>query len=269
MIRFNTRMLMAGVASTLLLGACSPAGEGQAAEAVTAPTSASAQAATFEPRPDIREGVEALPRLVGVTTATAAINADLDRIDADTEGCEAGSYSRTVTQPMTGPAFVTYAITDEYACEGTAYPSVGTTAITYDLSTGRRVDWVAAAPGLSATRPDSEGQSLPATYEPGLQSVALAEWYGQKMMAATDSEWLDQCRDLFTTEMLSDRYFKVWLDARTGGIAVAPDFPHVAQACAETATMTEAEMRRFDVAPAVIEAVLAATAARNVSPQEG
>jgi hypothetical protein len=67
--------------------------------------------------------------------------------------------------------------------------------------------------------------------------------------------------------MLADGFFKVWLDAQTGGLAVSADFPHVAQACAETATLNEEEMRRFGVTPAIIEAVLGATAAENFGPK--
>jgi hypothetical protein len=268
MTKLNMRVVMASAAAALLLAACSQAGgEAKTSEAASATAPASAPVATFEARPDIRDGVQALPRLVGDTPAIAAINADLARIDADTEGCEEGSYGRSVSQPMTGPGFVTYAMADEYFCEGTAHPSFVYTAITWDLSTGRRVDWVAAAPGLSATRPDSEGQTLPASYEPTLQSETLAELYARKMLASTDAEWLGQCRELFTEETLADDYFKVWLDAQTGGVAFSADFPHVSQYCAETATMNEEEMRRFGVTPAMIDAVLAATAAENFGPK--
>ncbi len=262
----TTSRLVLSATAAILLTACSQAGgEAKTSEAATAGESTGA--ATYEARPDIREGVQALPRLVGDTPAIVAINADLVRIDADTQGCEEGSYSRSVSQPMTGPGFVTYAMADEYFCQGTAHPSFVYTAITWDLSTGRRVDWVTAAPGLSATRPDSEGQAPPAGYEPTLQSESLAEWYAREMMTSTDAEWLGQCRDMFTEDMLADEYFKVWLDAQTGGVAVQADFPHLAQYCAETATMNEEEMRRFGVTPAIIDAVLAATAAENFGPK--
>ncbi len=268
MTKRNLRFVMASAVAALLLAACSQR-EGEAktdGEAVSPAAAASTGAVALEARPDIREGVQALPRLVGDTPAITAINADLDRIDADTAGCEGGgTYTRFATMPMTGPGYFTVAIRDEYFCDDTARPSFDYTAITYDLSTGERVDWTTAAPGLRATR--SEVENMPASYEPPLQSENLAELYARKMLASTDAEWLGECRDLFTEEMLADDYFKVWLDAQTGGVAFAADFPHVAQACAETATMNEEEMRRFGVAPAMIEAVLAATAAENFGPK--
>lgn len=268
MIDQTVRMMMAGVAAAFVLAACSQTDdEAQAGgEAEATAAAASAGAVALEARPDIREGVQALPRLVGDTAAIAAINADIDRINADTTGCEGpGTYTRFATMPMTGPGFFTVMLRDELYCDGTARPSIGFSAITYDLSTGQRVDWTTAAPGLRATRSDSEG--MPATYEPTLQSENLAELYARKMLASTDAEWLGQCRELFTEEMLADDYFKVWLDAQTGGLAVSADFPHVAMACAETATLNEDEMRRFGVTPAIIEAVLAATTAENFGPK--
>lgn len=268
MTKLNVRVVMASAAAALLLTACSQSeGETKADGDAAAPAAAASNGAVAgEARPEIREGVQALPRLVGDTPAIAAINADIDRINADTTGCEGpGTYTRFATMPMTGPGYVTVAIRDEYFCEEAARPSFDYTAITYDLSTGQRVDWTTAAPGLRATRSEVEG--MPASYEPALQSENLAELYARKMLASTDAEWLGECRELFTEEMLADDYFKVWLDAQTGGVAFAADFPHVALACAETATITEEEMRRFGVTPAMIDAVLAATAAENFGPK--
>jgi hypothetical protein len=265
MTRVNAWIAMAGAAAALLLAACSQT-EGEAKADGEAAAAASGGAVAFETRPDIREGVQALPRLTGDTPAIAAINADLDRIDADTAGCDGpGTFTRTATLPMTGPGFFTVMLSDELFCEGTARPSIGFTAITYDLSTGQRVDWSTAAPGLRATRSSAEG--MPASYAPTLTSENLAEWYAREMLASTNAEWLEQCRDRFTEEMLADDGFKVWLDARSGGLAVSADFPHVVMACAETATMTEEEMRRFGVTPAVIEAVTTAQTAGNFAPK--
>lgn len=266
----TTSRLVLSAAAAILLAACSQA-DGEAKTGGPASDTApaiSAQAATFEARPVVREGVQALPRLVGDTPAIAAINADFDRINADTAGCEGpGEYTRFATQPMTGPGFVTVMLRDEYYCQGTAHPSFNVSAITYDLATGQRMDWVAAAPGLALTRSEYGDQPMPATYVKPFQSTILAEWYGRKMMASADAESLGGCRDTYTTEMLADQFFQLWLDAQTGGLTVVPEFPHVSQACAESATMTQAEMRQFGVTPAIIDAVLAATAAENFGPK--
>ncbi len=259
---------IAGGAAALLLAACSQTeGEAKAdGEATSSAAAASSGAVALEARPDIRQGVQALPRLIGDTPAIAAINADFGRIDADTAGCDGpGTFTRSATLPMTGPGFVTVMLSDELYCDGAARPGIGFTAITYDLSTGQRVDWTTAAPGLRATRSPLEG--MPASHEPALQSENLAELYARKMLASTDVEWLAQCRELFTEEMLADDYFKVWLDAQTGAVAFAADFPHVVMACAETATMNEEEMRSFGVTPAIVDAVLAARTAGNFAPR--
>lgn len=224
---------------------------------------------TFEARPDLAESVGALPRLVGEGAAIAAINADLDHRDAAAraDGCEGGGgVSRGVSQPMTGPGFISFRISEEYACEGTAHPSFDQTAITYDLATGQAVDWVAAAPGLQLARGDTT--DMPAGYVPGLSSPALSAWYSGKVMAATDREQVEQCADVWSTEALEGTGFKVWLDAGNAGLSVGPEFVHAVQACAETATMNADEMRRFGVSPAIIEAVATAHAAGSWAPKD-
>lgn len=226
-------------------------------------------AVTFEARPDLAEGVEALPRLVGEGAAISAINADLDRRDvaARAEGCDGGGgFERGVSQPMTGPAFISFWIAEGYSCEGAAHPSFDQTAITYDLATGRAVDWVAAAPGLQLSRVDMD--EMPEIYVPGVYSPALSAWYSAKALASTDREHLADCAELWSTDALDSKSFKVWLDAENGGLSVAPEFAHVAQGCADTATMKADEMRRFDVSPAIIDAVTAAHAAGSWAPKD-
>lgn len=226
-------------------------------------------AVTFEARPDLAESVGALPRLVGEGAAIAAINADLDRRDAaaSAAGCEGGGgYERGVSQPMTGPGFISFWIAEGYACEGAAHPSFDQTAITYDLATGRQVDWVAAAPGLQLTRGDTA--DLPDGYVPDLSSTALTAWYSARALASTDREHLEGCADVWAPEALEGAGFKVWLDAQSGGLSVSPQFAHVVQACADTATLNSEDMRRFGVSSAIIDAVTAAHEAGSWAPKD-
>lgn len=249
--------------AALMLGAaaCNPASTVKGAE--TAPV-------TFTARPDLAKNVGALPRLVGEGAAIAAINADLDLRDtaARAEGCGDGDdgYDRSVSQPMTGPDFISFMVTQEYACEGAAHPSFDQTAITYDLATGRAVDWVAVAPGLELTR--GEIDDMPADHVPGLSSTALSAWYSAKMLASTDREHAADCAEVWSTDALEGTGFKVWLDAENGGLSVGPEFAHVAQACADTATLTAEEMRRFGVTPAIVDAVTAAHSAGSWAPKD-
>lgn len=248
--------------AALLLGAtaCNQASTAGEADAATV---------TFAARPDLAENVGALPRLVGEGAAIAAINADLDVRDtaAKAEGCDGGGgYSRSVSQPMTGPAFITFMVTQEYACEGAAHPSFDRTALTYDLATGRAVDWVAVAPGLALER--GEIDDMPADYVPGLSSPALSAWYSARALASTDRERVTDCAGVWTTDALESTGFKVWLDAENGGLSVDPEFAHVAQGCADTLTLTAEDMRRFGVSPAIIDAVAAAHAAGSWAPKD-
>ena len=256
-----------GALVALLMASCKPAASTpKAAADPDAPT-----AASFVNTPGVSATVEAAPRLVGESSAIRAINADLDAIDAasreNAAACEGGGYSRTITQPMTGPGYVSYWISDDYECGG-PYPSTGQIAVTYDLATGRRVDWTKAMPawGLSA---DSL-EDMPAGSVAILHSAAMADWYSRKMLASTDQEWLADCREVFTPEALNGGGFKVWADAGNAGVSVAPELPHVVQACGEQASLSADDMRAAGVVPAMIEALAKAGEDRNWLPyQEG
>lgn len=257
-----------GALAAVLLASCEPTASvpKNAAADPDAPT-----AASFVDTPNVSPTVAAAPRLVGETAAIRAINADLSILDAaareNAAGCEGGGYSRTVTQPMTGPGYVSYWISDEYECGG-PYPSASQIAVTYDLATGRRIDWTQAMPawGLSADSPEDMAAGSVAI----LHSATLADWYSRKMLASTDKEWLADCREVFTPETLNSGGFKVWADAGNAGVSVSPELPHVVQACGEQASLTADDMRAAGVAPAMIEALAKAGEDRNWLPyQEG
>lgn len=254
------------LAAALLVSALLPAACGQPAEApADAPAAApGAGAVTFTEKPKLSPTASALPRLAGEGAPITAINADLDRVDAlaadDVAACDGGGWNRWVSRPMTGPDFVTLRVHDDYYCGG-AYPSTAQTPLTWDLSTGRRADWPALLPGLNLTTDSVE--DMPAGYVPNVRSAALGAWYGAKMLTNPDAEWVDQCRSVFDAESLGETGFRIWADPEHGGVSVSPDFPHVVQACADTATLTTADLRRFNAAPKLVAALDAARAARN------
>ncbi|RZJ97254.1 MAG: hypothetical protein EON88_03440, partial [Brevundimonas sp.] len=95
-------------------------------------------------KPRLSAEIEALPRLSGDDAATGRINAELDRMDAaalqnaagctaDAEGGPGGGWTRTISQPMTGPAYITLREHLETYCGG-PYPSTSQSAVTYDLA---------------------------------------------------------------------------------------------------------------------------------------
>lgn len=255
------------VAAMMALGACQPAvGEDEGGAAT-----GQSGALTFTTGPNIKEDVQAMPRLTGDTPQIAAINADLDRVDAGAleAGCEAGGHSRFVSQPMTGPDFVTFAMNEEIYCESAAYPSNDQTAITYDLSTGARADWAALMPGLAPAQ-DAAMDGMPAGYVYDSRSPELAAWYERKMLAGTDPDHVEQCRDVWAPGDPAElgQGFRIWADAEHGAVAVSANYPHVIQACADIAYMTVEDMQTNGVDARLIEAITAAHAAGNWAPRE-
>lgn len=261
-------------AAALTLAACSQGETAPAKDAEAATPGPEALALTE--KANLSKDLEAMPRLSGDTPAVFAINADLDRMDAAARqaaaecvaiagGGPGGSWSRTITRPMTGPAYLTLRDHAEWYCGG-PYPAADQTAVTWDLATGQRLDWAAAVPGLGLTNGSTEG--IPADYVAQVSSPALGAWYSLKMLASTETEWIEQCRDVFDPSALAEQSFNIWADAENGGVTVQPDFPHVVQACAESATLTPGELTNFRAAPALVQAISAAHAARNWAPKD-
>ncbi len=263
--------------SAISITACNQTPAAQAAGETTAAAQALADTpVAFAARPDLGKDIAALPRLVGPTPSVAAINADLDRLDAaahkSAASCENqdGGYSRWISQPMTGPAFVTYAISEEYNCGG-PYPSTSQTTVTYDLASGQRLDWAAVLKAMNVTTGDTEG--MPAGSVPIVYSPALAAWYVRTIKAQIvsqdgGSEWMEQCAPVFDAEEFSSNGFRLSADAEAGGLMVSPDLPHVVQACGDAAIMDGAAMRAYGVEGRLIEALATAHAAGNWSPKE-
>jgi|GEM_PF-2433552 len=259
--------------AALMLGlaACNQDGDTKTAAAPAA------EAVTLIEKAKLSEEIEALPRLAGDSPAIARINAELDRNDAtatdEAKACAenagdgpGGGFGRWVTRPMVGPAYVTLREHFDRYCGG-AYPSTAQTAVTYDVATGARVDWAAAIPGLGLHFYTYEGETS-GEDELLMQSAALGALYSRKMLASPDTEWLDQCRDVFDPTALADQTFNIWADAENGGVTVQPDFAHVVQACAESVTLTAADLRQFNADPKLVEAITAAHAAGNWAPKE-
>ncbi len=237
---------VAMAALMLGLAACN-----QSTAARTDVAAAPAGAVTLIEKPKLSADVEAMPRLSGDTPAIVRINAELDRLDATatedatqcaTMGAEAGrggGWSRTITRPMTGPSYLTLREHLEIYCGG-AYPSNTQSAITYDLSTGARVNWAALLPGLALVQ-DEPMEGMPADYVYTLRSPQLTALYERKMIAdAEDAEWRDQCKDVWKPQPDAEmgQGFYVWADAEHGGVAIDADYVHAVQACGGTVYLT-------------------------------
>lgn len=269
MQRIAARYLTASAIVVLLAGACSPA-----ATEPERPAAAQATTIALTDRPNLSADAQAMPRLDGDSPAYRRINVDLDTMDAatleDLTRCAAnagdspgGGWSQTINRPMVGPAYLTLQQHLDYDCGG-AYPSVQFIAVTYDLATGQRADWPRLVPGLDLSV--STFDDMPRGYVLLVRSAALGAWYGRRMLANPDPEWVEQCRPAW--EDLGEQTFNIWADAESNGVSVEPDFPHVIQACAERATLTLDDLRGFGADPALIEAIATAHAAGNWAPKE-
>ncbi|WGM30285.1 hypothetical protein [Brevundimonas sp. NIBR11] len=264
--------------AALMLGlaACKPAADTKAAAAPAA-----AAVALIE-KPKLSEEVEALPRLAGDSPAIVRINAELDRLDAaasaDAAECarmgneagQGGGWSRWITRPMIGPAYVTLREHLDTYCGG-ASPSTSQTAITYDLSTGARVNWPALLPGLGLVQ-DAAEQGMPADYVYNVRSAQLEALYERKMIADEppgDAEGRG-CLEVWKPKPADElgQGFKIWADAEHGGVAIDADYAHVVQACAGTVYLTADELRAAGAPQALIDALTAAKAAGNWAPKE-
>ena len=231
-------------------------------------------------KPRLSADIEAMPRLSGDSPAIVRINAELDRLDAtavaDAGECgrmadsqEGDGWTRTITRPMTGPAYLTLREHLEIFCGG-AYPSTSQTPITWDLSTGERVNWVAMLPGLGLVQDQAE-EGMPTDYVYSVRSPRLETLYERKMLAeTTDAERREACQDVW--KLLADdelgQGFRVWADAEHGGVAIDADYAHVVQACGGTVYLTAGEMREAGAPAALIDALAAGKTAGNWAPRE-
>jgi hypothetical protein len=271
------KTITSGAIAALMLGlaAC-----GQGKTAGTEDVAAAPNAMTLVDKPRLSVDIEAMPRLAGDSPAIIRLNAELDRLDAtavaDAGECgrmadseEGDGWTRSITRPMTGPAYLTLREHLEIFCGG-AYPSTSQTPITWDLSTGDRVNWVAALPGLGLVQ-DQPEEGMPTDYVYSVRSPRLEALYERKMIAeATDAEWRDQCKDVWTPKAGDElgQGFRVWADAEHGGVAIDADYAHVVQACGGTVYLTADEMREAGAPAALIDALTAAKAAGNWAPRE-
>lgn len=218
----------------------------------------------------LAKDVAAAPRiLVPTTPQTAKINAALDRFDRrmrvelasfKADCGSGGERDRDIAVPMRSPAFLSLYVMDNYWCEGAAHPDASQLALTYDLSTGKPIDWAGYLPVElvvpSALEDLGDGSKIGV-----VKSPVLLAWYRKTVMSGPDSDadWREQCTGVF-----DDISLVLWIDAKGDGVAMQPSsLPHVVAACGESAVMTTAELRRRGAKAALTNAIDAAHAAHG------
>lgn len=214
--------------------------------------------------PELARGVAALPRLTGDTEAIRAINADLERMDAQVrkaipecfaEGVQHPDWTRIVDAPSTGPRFFSLTILDDLYCGGN-HPNNARLSVTYDLSTGRRVNWSDLLP-VAFVGPLDETTSVFDFDFTVSRSPTLFGWLRGKIPVQTeeDRSWFEDCAPLYQGGV-GGSSLMISIDAEHEGLAIETvSLPHAARACGSNEVMPIAELQRIGAAPMLIEAI--------------
>lgn len=246
------------------------------AAAVLLGMASSAQAAdrvvTVQKPADLMKGVSAMPSIAGaVDEAERRINAALPRLDANArkaavqckaDGGKDSWWERTVYATMSGPRYLSYEIIDNASCGG-AHPNISTMSIVYDLTTGAPVDWMTVLPPALTGKPvlasGVDGTKMVTLSGQTLYALYLTGYRPRSGDAKKDVED-DECREAVVDagEEGSAPGMMAWLDAKSGGLVVQFDLPHVVQACADAVTIPPAALRAVGAQPVLVEALMKA-----------
>jgi hypothetical protein len=223
------------------------------------PLARAADLALTTPGP-VRDNIAAMPQIANPSDeAERRINAALRRLDTNVlkaaDDCKGGDWTRVTDAPMRGPGFLSLVITDSYSCEDTAHPDAATAAIVYDLTSGKPVDWAHLLPPSLTGKQElaDEGGSKFVT----LSSKKLFALYmaGYTDGGATGQD-LQQCKDAMK-DAGDPPPANVWLDAKSGGLAVEIELPHAVAACEDVVVIPAERLRAEGAHPALLKALAA------------
>lgn len=216
-------------------------------------------AVAFVESPALSPVAQALPRLVGDSAAIQSINADLAALDArDSEAFQGCSqWTRDVTQPMTGPDYITVQINEDKRCEG-EFNGIDLFGVTYDLAAGTQLDWTAALPRWSLEPQTGAEHGL-------WSSATLAEWFSRRLLdnPDQDSSFIENCGPLFQPAAYAGLKFKIFLDADQDALMVMAVQPDETIDCFTYAYVRDDELQTFGLDAGVIAALHAAHEAHN------
>jgi hypothetical protein len=205
----------------------------------------------------VAHAIAAFPKIVAKPGDAAAVRINhalegaddsVDRLAADCKHYT--GWHRGVTVTMRGPRYLSLLAGDDWYCGG-AYPDTDLTALVYDLSTGKPVDWTKLFPaGLIAKAGPSPGGGVS---DPILiDSAGLWDLFVKTANAAEH----DDCNDVRNKAADFGTTLMIWPDVKDDAIdLVAADFPHVIKACSGPATVPTAELRKLGVDAALLDAI--------------
>ena len=227
-----------------------------------APALADQQPAVLLAARAVAPDIGGLPRVAGKDAASTRINKTLDRTEArlrkdlaecrvDNPGGGKGDspVSADTVVTMTGPAYLSFLLTEEIDCG--AHPDTSSLALVFDLRTGALVDWFHLLPKALTQRTAAERADAPAS-SGTVSSTSLARLY---LDASPDMD--KECRVVFKEEAPASFIF--WPDPAHDGLAMQPtNLPHVEAACADAVTIPVATLRSLAVDPGLVDAIAAA-----------
>ena len=235
------------------------------------PARASDSTLQLQNPPPVAKDAAAMPRIASPSDdAERRINAALKRLDANLSkairacrGKDSGSddWVRKVEPTMRGPRYLSYVIRDMSFC-GAPYPPIGTMSIVYDLETGTPVDWTRLLPpsmtGKVGLTEGMDGTRIVTLASPRLFSLYLSGYDRAIRMPGNDiaAEDLATCREAVQDE--ANPPMMVWLDAKSGGLAVQFDLIHAVQVCALPVVIPVEVLRANGVNAALLDAIAAA-----------
>ena len=151
------------------------------------------------------------------------------------------SYSEAVTVTYLSGRLLSLSVVSSYDCGG-PYPNNGiATPMTFDLASGRQIDW---------------SQAFKPGFLSGAKGSVLTRLYRARYPKDQDAD----CRSAVNTDDPFGEAPILWLDAKRG-LVVEPDFPHVIAACAEAVALSAA-----DLAPYLKDASLTADLQATIKP---
>lgn len=256
------RTAAVAVIAAAMLAGCNKADEKGAPEATrtAGAMAAPAAGATLADQAALGPENDALPRIASPNNAsTAKINAALAALDADWKenvaACTDGdkAISREVGVARNAADFLAVTVFYDVSCGG-AYPSSGTDAHTYDLTSGALADWSKLLPAAGITNSESTPEYPANTFNSTALQARLVK--AAETSAGNDAAWRLDCLPVLQMEGLT---LQAAFDPEKPVLNISPgSLPHAVQACGETLALTVDDLKSLGADERLIAAVQAA-----------
>ncbi|NEY90426.1 hypothetical protein [Tabrizicola oligotrophica] len=219
---------------------------------VGAPGAAEEVSFTLKTRPDLAEGIAALPRLVGEGQAIRQINALLSAKDAEVlalaKDCNSDPpnsfYERSLAVTFDGPLLLSILVETAFYCPGAAHGLSWVEPLNFDVSLGTATDMHGVFPAAFIAKPTTD----PKGYLPPRFTPEVAELY-----ISSDPEIDPDCANLIRD---NEGLFDVWPNAAQHGLTLMPfGLAYFFTFCQNPVTIPTATLRQLGFDKALLEAL--------------